>query len=138
MIDFDEDKPLLSLIVIKYAENHLFRFRFSVFSFGSQIRKRFNNPLFILFIICVQILKSITAIIIKEDKHRLLLIGDFNHFLNARYFMNLAKIPGVVWLYCHKSKIMFEFSRNPIIGICFTCFFFSRIPLIINSSFELY
>ncbi len=37
-----------------------------------------------------------------------------------------------------KSKIMFEFSRIPIIGISFAGFFSSGIPLIINSSFELY
>jgi hypothetical protein len=33
-------------------------------------------------------LKSITAILMKEDKYRLLLIGDFAYFLKYQYFMN--------------------------------------------------
>ncbi len=28
----------------------------------------------------------------KEDKYRLLLIGDYSHFLNERYFLNSALI----------------------------------------------
>ncbi len=63
MINLDVDKPLPSVIVIKCAENHLYRIGLSLFSFGSQIRKRFQNPFFISFIICVQILKSITALL---------------------------------------------------------------------------
>jgi len=92
MNDFDLDKPLPSLIAIKSAENHLYRIGLSLFSFGSQTRNRFHNPFFISFIICVQILKSITAILMKEDKYRLLLIGDFTYFLNGRYFLNSALI----------------------------------------------
>jgi hypothetical protein len=92
MNDLDVDKPLPSVIAIKSAENHLYRIGLSLFSFGSQKRNRFHNPFFISFIICVQILKSITAILMKEDKYRLLLIGDFTYFLNGRYFINLALI----------------------------------------------
>jgi hypothetical protein len=92
MNDLDLDKPLPSVIAIKPAENHLYRNGLSLFSFGSQTRNRFHNPFFISFIICVQILKSITAILMKEDKYRFLLIGDFPYFLNARYFMNSAII----------------------------------------------
>ncbi len=46
------------------------------------------NPFFISFIICVSILKSITTILMKEDKCRLLMIGDFAYFINARYAIN--------------------------------------------------
>ncbi len=66
MNDIDVDKPLPSVIVIKYAENHLYRIGLSLFSFGSQTRNRFHDPFFISIIICVQILKSITAILIKK------------------------------------------------------------------------
>jgi hypothetical protein len=38
----------------------------------------------------------------------------------------------------NKSKIMFQFSRISLISGSFACFFLSGIPLIINSSFELY
>jgi hypothetical protein len=92
MNDFDADKPLPSVIAIKSAENHLHSIGLSLFSFGFQTRNRFHNPFFISFIICVQILKSITAILMKEDKYRLLLIGDLAYFLNGRYFLNSALI----------------------------------------------
>ena len=92
MNDFDVDKPLPSDIAIKCAKNHLHRIGLSLFSFGSQERNRFHNPFFISFIICVQILKSITAILMKEDKYRLLLIGDYAYFLNGKYFLNSALI----------------------------------------------
>jgi hypothetical protein len=39
-------------------------------------------------------LKSLTAILMKEDKYRLLLIGDYAYFINGRYFINSATI---VW-----------------------------------------
>jgi hypothetical protein len=88
MNDFDVEKPLPSVIAIKSVENHLYRIGLSLFSFGSQTRNRFHNPFFISFIISITILKSITAILMKEDKYRLLLIGDFTYFLNGRYFIN--------------------------------------------------
>ena len=92
MNDFDVEKPLPSVIAIKCAENHLYSIGLSLFSFCFQTRYRFHNPFFISFIICVQILKSITAILMKEDKYRLLLTGDFAYFINDRYFINLATI----------------------------------------------
>jgi hypothetical protein len=183
MNDLDLDKPLPSVIAIKGAENHLYRIGLSLFSSGSQKRNRFHNPFFISFIISVQMLKSITAILMKEDKYRLLLIGDFDYFLNGRNFFNattvlFASLALFLQLlhYCKyyknespsylkpfemicglvspksiglinrehinqllkKSKIMFKFSRILIISTSFVCFFLSGIPLIINSSFELY
>ncbi len=92
MNDLDLDKPLPSVIAIKCAESHLYRIGLSLFSFGSQTRNRFHNPFFISFIICISIIKCITAILMKEDKHRFLLIGDFTYFLNNRYFINSCTI----------------------------------------------
>jgi hypothetical protein len=92
MNNLDVDKPLPPVITIKCAKNHLYSIGLSLFSFGSQKRNRFHNPFFISFIICVQILKSLIALLMKEDKYRLLLIGDFTYFLNDRYFMNAAII----------------------------------------------
>ncbi len=86
--DIDLDKALPSVIVIKCAENHLYGIGLSLFTSGSQTRIRFHNPFFISFIISVSILKSITAILMKEYKYRLLLVGDFTYFLNGRYFLN--------------------------------------------------
>jgi hypothetical protein len=88
MNDFDVTKPLPSVIAIKPAENHLYRIGLSLFSSGSQSRNRFHNPFLISFIISVSILKSLTVILMNEDKYRLLLIGNFAYFLNGRYFMN--------------------------------------------------
>jgi hypothetical protein len=181
--DLNLEKPLPSVIAIKGAENHLYRIGLSLFSFGSQKRNRFHNPIFISFIISAQMLKSIIAILMKEDKYILLLIGDFDYFLNGRNFFNTATVLFAstalfsqllhYWKYyknespsymkpfemisglvspksiglinredinqlLNKSKNMFKFSRIPIIGISFASFFSSGIPLIINSSFELY
>ncbi len=183
MNDFDVDKPLLSFITIKCAENHLYNIGLSLFSFGSQTRNRYHNPFFISFIICFQILKSITAIIMKEDKYKLLLMGDFTYFLKDRYLMNsviilwgsLALSSQLLhyWKYyknespsylkpfemisglvspksiglinkedinqmLKKSKLMFKVSKSLAIGLSICSFFTSLIPLIINSSFELY
>jgi hypothetical protein len=183
MNDLDLDKPLPSVIAIKGAENHLYRMGLSLFSFGSQKRNRFHNPFFISFIISAQMLKSITAILMKEDKYRLLLIGDFDYFLNGRNFFNttallfapLALFPQFLhyWKYyknespshlkpfemisglvspksiglinredinqlLNKSKLMFKVSKFSAVGISIAAMFLSFIPLIINSSFELY
>jgi hypothetical protein len=97
--DFDVNKPLPPVIAIKGAENHLYRIGLSLFSFGSQKRNRFYNPFFISFIFCVQMLKSITAILMKEDKYRLLLIGDFDYFLNGRNFFNATNELLHYWKY---------------------------------------
>ncbi len=183
MNDFDVEKLLPSVIVIKSAENHLYRIGLSLFSFGSQTRNRFHNPFFISFVFCVQILKSIIAILMKEDKYRLLLIGNFDYFLNSGNFQNstivLCGILALIlqslhyWKYyknespsylkpfemicglvspksiglinredinqlLNKSKLMFEVSKFATIGMSIGSFFLSFIPLIINSSFELY
>jgi hypothetical protein len=112
MNDFDVDKPLPPIIAIKYAENHLYNIGFSLFSFGSQTRNRFHNPFFISFIICVQILKSITAIFMKEDKYRLLLIGDFTYFINGRYFMNSTTILWGLLVLFSQSLHYWKYYKN--------------------------
>jgi hypothetical protein len=90
--DLNADKPLPPVIAINSAQSLLYRIGLSLFSFGSQTRNRFQNPFFISFIISIQILKSITAILMKEDKFRLLLVGDNAYFLNGRYILNSAII----------------------------------------------
>jgi hypothetical protein len=112
MNDIDVDKPLPSVIVIKYAENHLYRIGLSLFSFGSQTRNRFHNPFFISIIICVQILKSITAILMKEDKYRLLLIGDYAYFLNGRYFINSIIILWSLLALCSQLLHYWKYYKN--------------------------
>jgi hypothetical protein len=92
MNDIDVDKPLPSIIALKSAENHLYRIGLSLFSFGSAMRNRFHNPFFILFVDCVEVIRSITAIHLKEDKYRLLLMGDFAYFINCQNFLNLVVI----------------------------------------------
>jgi hypothetical protein len=42
MNDFDVEKPLPSIIVIKYAENHLYKNGLSLFSFGFGTRKKIS------------------------------------------------------------------------------------------------
>jgi hypothetical protein len=119
----------------------------------------------------------------KEDKYRLLLIGDFDYFLNGRNFFNTTIVllgSSVLfsqllhyWKYyknespsylkpfemisdlvspksiglinredinqlLKKSEIMLKVSKFLTIGISISAIFLLGIPLIINSSFELY
>jgi hypothetical protein len=92
MNDLDLDKPLPSVITIKSAESYLYSIGLSLFSFRSQTRNRFHNPFLISFIISVSIFKSLITILMKEDKYKLSLLGDFTYFLNDRYFINSAII----------------------------------------------
>ncbi len=110
--DLDVDKPLPSVIAINSAENYLYRIGLSLFSFGSQTRYKFHNLFFISFIICVQILKSITAILMKEDKYRLLLIGDNAYFLNGRYILNSAIIIWGSFALFSQSLHYWKYYRN--------------------------
>ncbi len=66
MNDFDADKPLASIFAIKSEENLLYRIGLSLHSSGPQNRKRFHNPFFMSFIIFLSILKSLSAILMKE------------------------------------------------------------------------
>ncbi len=183
MNNFDIDKPLPSVIAIKCVENHLYRIGLSLFSFGSLKRNRFHNPFLISFIICVQMLRAIIVIFMKEDKYRLLLIGDFAYFLNCRNFINSVTIMWCSLALCSQllhywkyykdesplylkplemicglvspksiglinrehinqllknSKLMFKVSKCITFGTSFFCFYFSVIPLVINSSPPLY
>ncbi len=52
-VNNDVDKPLPSVIAIKCAENHLYRIKLSLFSFGSQTRNKFHNPFFISLMMTV-------------------------------------------------------------------------------------
>ncbi len=67
MNDLDVDKPLPSVIAIKCAQNHLYSIGLSLFSFGSQERKRFHNPFFISFIIFLSIVKSPIKVSLLSD-----------------------------------------------------------------------
>jgi hypothetical protein len=111
-IDFVVDKPLPPVIAIHSAENHLYSIGLSLFSFGSQTRNRFHNPFFISLIVCVSILRSITAILMKEDKYKLLLVGDFAYFLNGRYFINSAIIIWVSLTLCVQSLHYWKYYKN--------------------------
>jgi hypothetical protein len=112
MNDLDLDKPLPSVIAIKCSESHLFRIWLPLFPSGSQTRNRFHNPFFISFVICVQILKSITAVLMKEDKHSFLLMGDFSYFLNGRYFMNSCIILWGILALISQSLHYREYYKN--------------------------
>jgi hypothetical protein len=72
MNDSDAGIHLASVIAIISEGNLLYRIRLSLHSSGHQNRKRFHNPLLMSFIIFVSILKSLTAILMKEHQFFLL------------------------------------------------------------------
>ncbi len=97
---------------IKCAENHLYRIGLSLFSFGFQMRNRFHNPFFISSILLVGILKCLAAILMKEDKYRLILNGDFAYFLNDRYFINLSAMFWALLALFSQSLHYWKYYKN--------------------------
>jgi len=90
--DFNVESLLPPNIRLKSAANHFYRTGLSLFTFVSEKRNRFHNPIFVTITILVQILKSIAAILMKEEKYSLLLIGDFAYFIKSKNFINLGVI----------------------------------------------
>jgi len=94
--DFDISKPLPPNLVLTSAGNHLYKIGLSLFPFGSETRRPFYNPYFISLIISIYFIRSLTALLLNEDNDKnFIIIGDFAHFVKAKYHLNIALI-----LYC--------------------------------------
>jgi predicted nucleic acid-binding protein len=100
--DFEVDKLLLSVIAINSAENYLYNIGLSLFSFGSQTRNRFLNSFFISLIICVSKLNSINAVLMKEDKCKLLLIRDNPFFIS--YIISVQILNSITAILMNEDK----------------------------------
>jgi hypothetical protein len=114
MDSFDANKVLPQNIVIKGAENHLYRIGLNLVSNGRQKRSNFYNPLVIFSVQIVTVTKSIVSLLTPEENERLLkIIGDFAHFIGVKTQFDvdviitniLALTSQLIYYYIYKSGI---------------------------------
>jgi hypothetical protein len=114
MDSFDANKVLPQNIVIKGAENHLYRIGLNLISNGRQKRSNFYNPLVILSVHIVTVIKSIISLLMPEENEKLLIIiGDFAHFFGVKTQFNvdiiitnsLALTSQLIFYYIYKNGI---------------------------------
>jgi hypothetical protein len=81
MDSFDVNKVLPQNIVLKGAENHLFRIGLNLISDVNIKRRIFYNPLLIFSVNIAIVMKLIVTILTPEENKKLLIIiGDFSLF----------------------------------------------------------
>jgi hypothetical protein len=93
MDSFDTNKVLPQNIVLKGAENHLYRIGLNLISNGPEKRNVLYNPLLIFNLNIAIVIKSIVSVLKPEENGKLLIIiGDFAHFFGAKTHLNLIII----------------------------------------------
>jgi hypothetical protein len=93
MKSFDVNKPLPQSIAFNSIDNHLYRIGLSLISKNHEKRSRFYNPLLILIVNIICLIKCIVSLILSEENEKLLIInGDFTHFLRSKTHLNVALI----------------------------------------------
>ena len=88
----DVNKVLPSYLVIKSAGSDLYRIGLSLFPFGSQKRKRLYNPLYIIILDLIHVIKIIISLLTNDDNNSLFLyIGDFAYFIDKESRIHLYR-----------------------------------------------
>ncbi len=127
MDSFDANKVLPQNIVIKGAENHLYRIGLNLISNGRQMRSNFYNPLVILSVHIVIAIEAIVSLLTPEENENLLIIiGDLAHIFGMKTQLNvdiiitniLALTSQLVFYYIYKNGIkqtylkVFDFTQK--------------------------
>ncbi len=114
MEPLDVNKPLPQSIALNSIDNHLYRIGLSLISKNEEKRSRFYNPLLILSVNTICLIKCIVSLILSEENEKLLIInGDFAHFLGSKTHLNVAGflvflltlIQQLIYYYNTKSNI---------------------------------
>jgi hypothetical protein len=85
MNSINADKVSPQNIVLKGAENHLYRIGLNLTTNGPKKRSKLYNPLLVFSVQFVILIKSIASLLTPEENHRfLIIIGDFAHFLGLK------------------------------------------------------
>jgi hypothetical protein len=91
MKSFDVNKPLPQSIAFNSIDNHLYRIGLSLISKNHEKRSRFYNPLLILIVNTICLIKCIVSLLLSEENEKLLIInGDFAHFFRSKTHLNVA------------------------------------------------
>jgi hypothetical protein len=111
---FDANKVLPQNIVLKGAQNHLYRIGLNLKPNGKEKRNSFYNPILILSVNIATVIKAIVSVLTPEENEKLLtIIGDFGHFFGMKTHFNiilimatiLALISQITNYYLYKSGI---------------------------------
>jgi hypothetical protein len=114
MESFDVKKPVPQSIAFNSIDNHLYRIGLSLISKNEEKRSRFYNPLLILIVNIICLIKCIVSLLLSEENEKLLIInGDFAHFLGSKTHLNVAAflvflltlIQQLIYYYNTKSNI---------------------------------
>jgi hypothetical protein len=80
-------------IVLNGAESHLYRIDLNLIPNGPEKRNFLYNPLLILSLNIVIVIKSIVSVLTPEEKGKfLIIIGDFDHFYGSKTHFNFIII----------------------------------------------
>jgi hypothetical protein len=111
MESFDANKPVPQSIAFNSIDNHLYRIGLSLISKNEEKRSRFYNPLLILIVNTICLIKSIVSLLLSEENEKLLIInGDFAHFLGSKTHLNVPVLLGFLltliqqFIYYYNSK----------------------------------
>jgi hypothetical protein len=97
MDSFDSNKLLPKNIVLKGAQNHLYRIGLNLISNGREKRDIFHNPLLIFGVQIVIVIKSIVSLLTPKEYEKFLTIfGDFAHFFGPEIHFNIITILSTV------------------------------------------
>jgi len=111
MESFDVNKPLPQSIALKSIDNHLYRIGLSLISKNDEKRSRFYNPLLILIVNIICLIKCIVSLILSEENEKLLIInGDFAHFLRSKTHLNVAAF--IAFLLALMQQLIYYYSSN--------------------------
>jgi hypothetical protein len=95
MESFDVNKPVPQSIAFNSIDNHLYRIGLSLISKNHEKRSRFYNPLLILSVNTICLIKCIVSLLLSEENEKLLIInGDFAHFFRSKTHFNVAALLG--------------------------------------------
>ncbi len=114
MESLDANKPLPQSIAFNSIDNHLYRIGLSLISKNEENRNRFYNPLLILIVNIICLIKCIVSLILSEENEKLLIInGDFAHFLGSKTHLNVALIISFI-LTLIQQLIYYSNTKNKI------------------------
>ncbi len=114
MESLDVNKPLPQSIAFNSIDNHLYKIGLSLISKNEEKRSRFYNPLLVLSVNTICLIKCIVSLLLSEENEKLLIInGDFAHFFRSKTHLNVAAFQGflsaliqqLIYYYNNKNDI---------------------------------
>ena len=120
METFDANKRLPQNVVLRSAETHSYKIGLSFDNLNYGIRDILHNPLLIVIIITISIIKVIIQWLLPDDNPRnFIFLGDFTYFLGIRphqyiatiFYALLSLTSQVIYYYNHKNDIKPSFLK---------------------------